>query len=62
MAGSYEHGNEPSGSTKGGEFHDWVTTSFSRRSMLHVISWIRVQFKINNIQLTAEHSYQNAYK
>jgi hypothetical protein len=24
VAGSYEHGNEPSGSIKGGEFLDWL--------------------------------------
>jgi hypothetical protein len=29
---------EPSGSINGGEFHDWVTVSFSRRILLHGVS------------------------
>jgi hypothetical protein len=37
VAGSCEHGNDPSGSIKGKEFLDWATVSFSR-TLLHVIS------------------------
>jgi hypothetical protein len=37
VAGSCEHGNEPSGSIKFGEFLDWAerTLSFLRRTLLH---------------------------
>jgi hypothetical protein len=37
MAGSCEHGNEPWGSIKCGEFLDYirVTVSFSRPTLLH---------------------------
>jgi hypothetical protein len=38
VAGSCEHDNEPSGSIKGGEFHYWLTTSFSKGTLLHVVS------------------------
>jgi hypothetical protein len=34
VAGSYEHGNEFSGSIKGVGFN-WVTVSFSRITLLH---------------------------
>jgi hypothetical protein len=34
VAGSCEHGNEPSGSLKGRKFLDWVTIGFSRRTLL----------------------------
>ena len=33
--GFCEHGNELPGSTQGGEFLAWVTTCFSRRTLLH---------------------------
>jgi hypothetical protein len=38
MTVSCDHGNEPPGSTNGGEF-DWVTTGFSRRTLPHRVSW-----------------------
>jgi hypothetical protein len=38
VAGFYEHGNEPSVSTKGGEFIVRVTISFSTRTMPHGVS------------------------
>jgi hypothetical protein len=28
VASSCEHGNEPSGFIKGGEFHDWLSDSY----------------------------------
>jgi hypothetical protein len=37
--GYCEHGNEPSGSIKGGNFlTSWETASFSRRTLLHGLS------------------------
>jgi hypothetical protein len=38
LTGSWERGNEISGSIKGGEFLDWVTISFSRNTLLHTVS------------------------
>jgi hypothetical protein len=38
VAGPCEHGNEPSGSVKSGEFLAWVTVSFSRRIFLRGVS------------------------
>jgi hypothetical protein len=38
VAGSREHGNEPLGSIKRGEFLDRVTVSFSRRPLLYGLS------------------------
>jgi hypothetical protein len=35
---SCEHGNEPSGSIKGGEFLEELSDSFSRRALLHEVS------------------------
>jgi hypothetical protein len=35
-----EHGNEPSGSIKGGEFLDIVIISLSRMILLHEIGWL----------------------
>jgi hypothetical protein len=36
VAGFFEHGNELSGSIKGGEFLGWlVTVRFPRRTVLH---------------------------
>jgi hypothetical protein len=35
MVGSCEDGNEPSDSIKVGEFLDYLTISFSRRTLLH---------------------------
>jgi hypothetical protein len=37
VAGCCENGNETSGYIKGGEFFVWVTTSFSRWTLLHGI-------------------------
>jgi hypothetical protein len=37
VADSYEHGKEPAGSIKGGEFLDRVIISFSR-ALLHGVS------------------------
>jgi hypothetical protein len=40
MVGSCEHGNEPSGSIKAGNFLTiGVTVSFSRRTLLHRINY-----------------------
>jgi hypothetical protein len=39
MAGSCEHGNEPYGSINCGEFIDWATVSFSRRTLLHGVKF-----------------------
>jgi hypothetical protein len=36
VVGPCEHGNEPSGSIKGGEFLDSVIISFSRRTLFYV--------------------------
>jgi hypothetical protein len=36
-----EHGNEPSGCVWGGQFlADWVTVSFSTRTLLHGVGWL----------------------
>jgi hypothetical protein len=38
VAGSFEHGNEPFGSIKGGEFLEYLMTiSFSRSTLLHAV-------------------------
>jgi len=37
VAGSCVHRNETSASIKGEEFLDWVTISFSRRTLLHAV-------------------------
>jgi hypothetical protein len=37
MGGSFQHGNEPSGSIKREEFFTWVTVGFSRRTLLHEV-------------------------
>jgi hypothetical protein len=40
VACSFETGNEPSGSIKGGEFlTNWTTISFSRRALFHVVNY-----------------------
>jgi hypothetical protein len=36
VVGSYEHGNEPLGTIKGGEFVDWVTISFLRTLLVEL--------------------------
>jgi hypothetical protein len=38
LAGCCEHDKEPSGYVRGGEFLDWVTVSFSRRTLLRGVS------------------------
>jgi hypothetical protein len=38
VVGPCEHGNEPSGSIKGGESHQLMATSFSRRILLHGVN------------------------
>jgi len=35
VAESFEHGNKPSGSIKGGELLDYLTDCFSRRTLFH---------------------------
>jgi hypothetical protein len=38
VVGSYEHGNEPSDSIKGGELLDQIKNiNFSRRELLHIV-------------------------
>jgi len=59
MAGSCEHGNEPSGSIKAGHFlASWATFSFSRGTGLHRVSWVvRLVFvfrKIHRVSVTTE--------
>jgi hypothetical protein len=52
VVGSCEHGNEPSGSIKGGEFLRLAehTISFSRRTLVHGVSRLR-----NGIELITKH-------
>jgi hypothetical protein len=38
LAGPCGHGNEHSGSIKGGEFFDLLSDSFFRRTLPHVVS------------------------
>jgi hypothetical protein len=38
VTGFCEHGNEPSGSIKCGEFLEWMTDS-TRRTLLHEVSY-----------------------
>jgi hypothetical protein len=38
LTGCCEHGNEPSGPMKVGEFLDQLTVSFSRMAVLHGVS------------------------
>jgi hypothetical protein len=38
VAGCYVRGNELAGSMKGGEFLDQLTITFSRKTLLHVVS------------------------
>jgi hypothetical protein len=38
MAGSCEHGHEPSGSIKAGNSSTEVTISFSRKTLRHAVS------------------------
>jgi hypothetical protein len=40
MAGSYEHGNEPSSSIKFGKIlSSWLIGGFSRRTPFRVVGW-----------------------
>jgi len=39
LEGFYEHRKVTSGSIKGGQFIEYVTITFSRRTVLHVVSW-----------------------
>lgn len=40
MAGSYEHSNEPTGAIKCWEFPDFMTVSFSERTLLSQFVWV----------------------
>jgi hypothetical protein len=53
--GSCEHGNEPSGSIKCGKFLAERTLSFSRRTLLHGISFICVVLHTMLFQQLLEH-------
>jgi hypothetical protein len=47
VAGSFEHGNEPSGSIKCGEFFDWLSVLLASQEGLcsmELVSYLSVQY------------------